>query len=113
MTSGTLAYSFGLGKAIVSTPYWHGRLLADDGGILVPFADSTAIGEASGRYSPTTRGEPPCVLACTTRSVDDLARIAERYCLTFEGVASNIVAVIVHPSSNALNRDNQTLPPCK
>jgi glycosyltransferase involved in cell wall biosynthesis len=25
MTSGTLAYSFGLGKAVVSTPYWHAR----------------------------------------------------------------------------------------
>ena len=47
MTSGTLAYSFGLGKAIVSTPYWHAReLLANDGGILVPFGDSAAIGEA-------------------------------------------------------------------
>ena len=23
MTSGTLAYSFGLGKPVVSTPYWH------------------------------------------------------------------------------------------
>ena len=45
MTSGTLAYSFGLGKAIVSTPYWHAReLLADGRGILVPFADSAAIG---------------------------------------------------------------------
>ena len=31
MTSGTLAYSFGLGKAVVSTPYWHaGELLAED-----------------------------------------------------------------------------------
>ena len=27
MTSGTLAYSFGLGKAVVSTPYWHAREL--------------------------------------------------------------------------------------
>jgi glycosyltransferase involved in cell wall biosynthesis len=47
MTSGTLAYSFGLGKAVVSTPYWHAReLLADGRGILVPFGDATAIGGA-------------------------------------------------------------------
>jgi len=47
MTSGTLAYSFGLGKAIVSTPYWHAReLLAGGLGILTPFRDSTALSEA-------------------------------------------------------------------
>jgi glycosyltransferase involved in cell wall biosynthesis len=44
MTSGTLAYSFGLGTAVVSTPYWHAKeLLSDGSGILVPFGDANAV----------------------------------------------------------------------
>ncbi len=42
--SGTLAYSYGLGTAVVSTPYRHAaELLGDGRGALVPFADPDAI----------------------------------------------------------------------
>ncbi len=57
ITSGTLAYTFGAGKAVISTPYWHAaELLAEERGILVPFGDAKAIArEAIGLLRDETR----------------------------------------------------------
>lgn len=49
MTSGTLAQSFGMGRAVVSTPYWHAaELLSEGRGVLVPFSDAEALGRVIG-----------------------------------------------------------------
>ena len=85
MTSGTLAYSFGLGKAVVSTPYWHAReLLADGRGVLVPFHDSAAIGIAiSGLLTDDARRQAMRVRAYSDSRSMTWKRIGERYHAAF------------------------------
>jgi glycosyltransferase involved in cell wall biosynthesis len=48
ITSGTLSYALGAGKAIVSTPYLHAQeSLAGGRGLLVPFRNEAALAEAA------------------------------------------------------------------
>ncbi len=86
MTSGTLAYSFGLGKPVVSTPYWHAReLLADGRGILVPFGDAAGIGcEIAELLTDDVRRQAMCRRAYAVSRTMTWQRTADRYMSVFE-----------------------------
>jgi len=86
MTSGTLAYSFGLGKPVVSTPYWHAQeLLADGRGVLVPFGDTTATGnEIAELLTDDPRRQAMRKRAYAVGRTMTWERTAERYMLAFE-----------------------------
>lgn len=86
MTSGTLAYSFGLGKAVVSTPYWHAKeLLADGRGVLVPFGDVEAIGgEITALLTNNARRDSMRRRAYAGSRSMTWAQTAKRYISVFE-----------------------------
>lgn len=86
MTSGTLAYSFGLGKPVVSTPYWHAReLLADGCGVLVPFGDAAAIGsEIAQLLTDDVRRQAMSRRAYAASRMMIWERTAERYLAVLE-----------------------------
>jgi glycosyltransferase involved in cell wall biosynthesis len=86
MTSGTLAYSFGLGKAVVSTPYWHAKdLLSEGRGILVPFGDSQATGdEISALLADDRRRDSLRERAYAASREMTWGQTAKRYISTFE-----------------------------
>ena len=99
MTSGTLAYSFGLGKAVVSTPYWHAKELLSDGcGILVPFGDAKALStEIVGLLTNDARRDSMRKLAYAASRSMTWVQTAKRYLTAFDTESSNTGPGIVLP----------------
>ena len=107
MTSGTLAYSFGLGKAVVSTPYWHAKeLLADGRGILVPFADAKALtAEISGLLTNDVRRHAMRKRAYAASRSMTWAQTAKRYLAAFETAREHAPPAIVLPVDRVASRN--------
>jgi glycosyltransferase involved in cell wall biosynthesis len=113
MTSGTLAYSFGLGKPVVSTPYWHAReLLADGRGILVPFGDAAATGrEIAALLTDDARRVALCVGAYAASRAMTWPCTAERYMSTFEKARQGHSLKVVAGSGAASPAARSPAPP--
>lgn len=97
MTSGTLAYSFGLGKPVVSTPYWHAReLLADGRGVLVPFGDAKAIGdEITALLTNDARRMAMRKRAYTYSRAMTWERTGERYLAAFKAATATAAPKVI------------------
>lgn len=116
VTSGTLAYVFGAGKAVVSTPYWHAQELLGDGcGELVPFHDPVAIAES---VSNLLANEPR--MEAIRHEAYALGRdmiwpaVAQRYLNSFQQACSDRKATPRAAFAEwTLNSRPHTLPPRK
>jgi glycosyltransferase involved in cell wall biosynthesis len=113
MTSGTLAYSFGMGKAVVSTPYWHAReLLAGGRGVLVPFNDVATIGaEVARLLIDRPRRESMREQAYAGSRAMTWARTAERYVSLFDSVRVASQPAVRAVQVESLPSGRSVLPP--
>jgi glycosyltransferase involved in cell wall biosynthesis len=96
ITSGALAYSFGAGKAVISTPYWHAKeLLANDRGILVPFSNAEAIADGVNCFL-----SEPVLMTATRKRAWKLGRemiwsvVAQRHMESFERARASFAPMI-------------------
>ena len=86
ITSGTLAYAFGTGKVVVSTPYWHATELLSQGcGVLVPFGSAVAItDEVNALLGDDTRRQAMRENAYKAGRSMIWSRVGEMYMQSFE-----------------------------
>jgi hypothetical protein len=116
VTSGTLAYTFGAGKAIISTPYWHAQeLLAGERGVLVPFRDSAAIAEGVNYYLAK-----PTLMTAMRKRAWKAGRemtwpvVARRYMESFEKARAAVSVPSVEMAAlRTVGHDHYQMPPLK
>ena len=116
ITSGTLAYTFGAGKALISTPYWHAQeLLAEERGILVPFADSEAIAKGVNHFLSN-----PTLMTAMRKRAWKAGRemiwpvVARRYMESFERARASLSAPSIETAAaRKIENANYPLPPLK
>ena len=116
ITSGTLAYTFGAGKALISTPYWHAQeLLAQERGILVPFADSQAIADGVNHFLSN-----PTLMTAMRKRAWKAGRemiwpvVARRYMESFERARASLsVPSVEMAAARKVENANYPVPPLK
>ncbi len=116
ITSGTLAYTFGAGKALISTPYWHAQeLLAEERGILVPFADSVAIADGVNHFLSN-----PTLMTAMRKRAWKAGRemiwpvVARRYMESFEKARAGLsVPSIATAAARKVENENYPMPALK
>ena len=110
--SGTLAYSYGLGNAVVSTPYHHAaELLADGRGELVPFADPGAVATAViGLLSDPARIGAMRRAALRAGAEMGWSRVGERYVSLFRELGALLPHADFVPSAASWSAAAETAP---
>ncbi|HET6409552.1 MAG TPA: glycosyltransferase family 4 protein, partial [Chthoniobacteraceae bacterium] len=116
ITSGTLAYTFGAGKAIVSTPYWHAQeLLAGERGVLVPFRNSKAIADGVNHFLSN-----PTLMTAMRKRAWKAGRemiwpvVARRYMESFERARASLNTLSTETRAvRKIENANYSVPPLK
>ena len=116
VTSGALAYTFGAGKALISTPFWHAQeLLSESRGVLVPFRDASAIADGVSYFLSN-----PTLMTAMRKRAWKAGRemiwpvVARRYLESFDRARSSLSAPSVQIEAvRSIENANYPTPPLK
>lgn len=112
IVSGTLAYTLGAGKAVVSTPYWYAEeMLEQERGVLVPFKDSGALASSINQLlddEPSRHAMRKRAYLFSRNMV--WSQVAHRYMESFERARNEHRHFAQSASLKSLNKHSQKLP---